>query len=446
MTAWKTVLGALPAHLMLPVFLMFAGALHAAQPAAEHEDAPEAAVRRGSLKDLPSKPTGAHLAKIKALGDNEWLDLGSPQADPKWGKARGRSWAPRAPYAPDLRGAFFFGEGPHGRVKPDGHYMDDLWFYDIHQHRWICVYPGIHAGEGYAKIRINEEGFEVGPDGYPLPIAQVGHAYCAVTYDTHRKCFMSAPTFQHYWKKAIKGRKEALDANRNRLVDKKHTSPWIYDTVEGNWDCFKTRAPRATCGAGAVLIYVPTVQKAFGYERWSSRMAWYDPQARNWAAIEPKGDRTPWHMDVNACYDSKRDRIYLGGGLWAKPAVKEGESALWAFDVKTETFSRLEPEVNPTPTNYATNTAMMFYDSANDAVVLFYHRSKGKRVRRIYAYLPEENKWEVVSENPPQLKRRGNPTWTGFYNPELNVHFMHVANDGRDNGTMWVYRYRQHER
>ena len=40
-----------------------------------------------------------------------------------------------------VRGAFLFGEGIHGYTKPDGHYMDDLWFYDIQGHRWICCYP-----------------------------------------------------------------------------------------------------------------------------------------------------------------------------------------------------------------------------------------------------------------------------------------------------------------
>ena len=112
----------------------------------------ETVERKGPLKDMPSEPKGEHLAKIAALGDNEWVDLGSPEPDPKWGKARGRSWSPVAPYAPDMRGAFFFGEGPHGMVKPDGHYMDDLWFYDVNQHRWVCVYPGIHAEEGYKEI------------------------------------------------------------------------------------------------------------------------------------------------------------------------------------------------------------------------------------------------------------------------------------------------------
>ena len=100
------------------------------------------ALRQGPLAGLPSQP-GAHLEKIRALGDNQWLNLGSPAADPKWGKACGRSWSPLAPYASDLRGAFFFGEGIHGHVKEDGRYMDDLWFYDVNGHRWICVYPGI---------------------------------------------------------------------------------------------------------------------------------------------------------------------------------------------------------------------------------------------------------------------------------------------------------------
>lgn len=39
----------------------------------------------------PSAP-GKHLDKIKALRDGQWLDLGAPAPDPKWGKARGRSW------------------------------------------------------------------------------------------------------------------------------------------------------------------------------------------------------------------------------------------------------------------------------------------------------------------------------------------------------------------
>src|SRR5437660_3714926 len=76
--------------------------------------------RRGPLAGLPSRP-GETVEKIKRLGDNQWLKLGAPAADPKWGVARGRSWGGKSMVAaPDLRGAFFCGEGPHALVKPDG--------------------------------------------------------------------------------------------------------------------------------------------------------------------------------------------------------------------------------------------------------------------------------------------------------------------------------------
>src|ERR1700678_2160536 len=101
--------------------------------------------KNGLLADLPSKP-GKHIEKIKGLGDNEWLNLGVPAADPKWGKARGSAWGAKAlMLAPDLRGAFLFGEGVHAYVKPDGHIMDDLWFYDINTHAWICLHPGMNT-------------------------------------------------------------------------------------------------------------------------------------------------------------------------------------------------------------------------------------------------------------------------------------------------------------
>ena len=77
--------------------------------------------KKAPLAELPSK-SGAHIEKIKAMGDNQWLNLGAPAADPKWGKARGSSWGAKALIlAPDKRGAFLFGEGVHAYVKPDGH-------------------------------------------------------------------------------------------------------------------------------------------------------------------------------------------------------------------------------------------------------------------------------------------------------------------------------------
>src|SRR3954453_12729716 len=148
--------------------------------------------RKGPLAGLPSK-RGAHLGKIEALGDNEWLDLGAPAADPKWGKARGRSWSSNMPYAPDLRGGFVFGEGVHAYVKPDGRYMNDLWFYDANAHRWVCLYPGIEVKTIARRIKekeltLNEHGLLVEKDGQPLPPLLI-HAYGYLGYDPDRRQF-----------------------------------------------------------------------------------------------------------------------------------------------------------------------------------------------------------------------------------------------------------------
>jgi len=98
------------------------------------------------LSDLPSEP-GPHIEKIKQLKGGEWLNLGSPAPDEKWGRARGAPWGAEAlDLAPDLRGAFRAGEGRHAYVKPNGFGQDDYWFYDLNAHQWICLYPGTDTG------------------------------------------------------------------------------------------------------------------------------------------------------------------------------------------------------------------------------------------------------------------------------------------------------------
>src|SRR5689334_20330363 len=114
----------------------WAGALPAEAPKGGRVEAP------APLAGLPSAP-GPHLSKVEALAANTWLNLGSPAADPKWGKGRGRSWGAHMPYAPDLKAAFLFGEGVHTWWnKQNNRYMDDLFVYDVPGHRWVCAYPG----------------------------------------------------------------------------------------------------------------------------------------------------------------------------------------------------------------------------------------------------------------------------------------------------------------
>src|ERR1700722_5153480 len=131
--------------------------------------------KKGPLAELPSKQ-GTHIEKIKAMSDNEWLNLGVPAADPKWGKARGSAWGAKALIlAPDKRGAFLFGEGVHAFIKPDGHVMDDLWFYDINTHAWICLYPGTNPNSFTQRVNdkellIDNNGQLIDKEKQPIPV------------------------------------------------------------------------------------------------------------------------------------------------------------------------------------------------------------------------------------------------------------------------------------
>ena len=122
------------------------------------------------LAGLPSAP-GPHIAKLEALGDNSWLELGPPAPDPEWGRARGRAWTGVMPFAPSLGGAFLYGEGVHGWFdRETGRYMDGLWFYDLMAHRWITVRPGTDV-RNPPELIVNDEGFMAFPSGEPAPIA-----------------------------------------------------------------------------------------------------------------------------------------------------------------------------------------------------------------------------------------------------------------------------------
>jgi hypothetical protein len=387
-------------------------------------------VTQGPLAGLPSQ-AGPHIQKIKALGDNAWLDLGAPAADPKWGKARGRSWSCAMPLAVELRGAFLFGEGVHGFVKPDGHFMDDLWFYDLNAHRWICCYPGLDGKK--LPFRVSGDGLTTTPEGRPLPIASQGHGYQMVTYEPGQRKFLSMPcpagyytAFNKKWKELVKDR----PAPRPQGL-----SPWAFDVDTGQWERRVTSTKSPPSSFGDVLLYVPTRKQIFF---WHGQEVWfYDPAKNAWSRAAAKGPRPPFGIDPTACYDARRDRIYMGGGSY--PVAPAGSNALWVYDLKTDTW--LNPQSKGSAggsTSYATNNAMMTYDSANDVVLLFRHKGD-KGALGVFVYDPQANAW---SDGPVAPLKATGQCQSGFFDPELNVQFIFGAGDSNDNGTVWIYRYK----
>jgi hypothetical protein len=386
-----------------------------------------------NLSALPSKP-GPHADRIAALGDDAWLDLGQPAADPKWGVARGRSWTPKMAFAPDLRAAFLYGEGVHAYRKPDGHFMDDLWAYDANAHRWICLYPGTSSKA--PNVTLDRRGFTVAPDGMPVPIAQMAHGYEGMTYDTDAGRFVFVPCESPYSRDWLKTKANLpwpgpeLDRKRIRAC------PWLFDPRTGKWDRRLAPGPFPDgTNMESVVQYVPSKKQVFFMH---VKEVWFhDPAAHVWTAAKAKGPPPPFGIDSVACHDVKRDRIYVGGGAY--PSA----NALWIYDVKTNTWIDPQPAGQPGKgnPNYGGGSAAMQYDAANDLVVLTLYRAQAER-RGIYLYDPEANRWTTEPRPlPKELTERR--MLNAFYDPLWNVHFFHAAGDSDANGTMWVYRVKR---
>jgi hypothetical protein len=56
---------------------------------------------------------------------------------------------------------------------------------------------------------------------------------------------------------------------------------------------------------------------------------------------------------------------------------------------------------------------------------------------------PATQTWQAKTLAIPEAARK--KCWRGFYCPSVKAHFFYAANDSRDNGPMWVYRFKRTE-
>ena len=398
--------------------------------------------KKGPLAELPSKP-GAHIEKIKALGDNQWLHLGVPAPDPKWGKARGSSWGAKALIlAPDLRGAFLFGEGVHAYVKPDGHSMDDLWFYDINKHAWTCLYPGMNTKTLTQRVKdkeliIDENRQLIDNEKQPIPLHTLCHAWGYLTYDSDRKkfAFLSWNTGDQIPRYFLGGEKqmdEGLKLLEEQMKGKKKAifSPWFYDVASSKFERSPANNPTAINAGGFPQFHYLLSKKQF-FAVGSDTVAIFDPTKNQWSDAKPKGP-SPKGYDACGCFDSKRNRFYRNDGDGSK-----GEG-LMAYDLEGNSWSHLKP-TGTAPEAANTNAAFYEYDGRLDVVVAIHFKGK---TTGIIVYDPKTNSWADPLPFPADGPKFGFAANT-CYDRELNVYLCHVAGDSNDNGVVWVYRFKK---
>jgi hypothetical protein len=392
----------------------------------------------GPLEGLPSE-AGPHVATIEALGDGAWTSLGTPTADPTFGVARGRSWGGRALVsASALRGAFYTGEGKHAFVKPDGYGMDDIFFYDINQNRWIAVYPGMHTQSFNQRVQdgellIDDNGQLVDADAQPIPMHTLIHAWDFLTFDPAKQkfVFLAGNGMGRYYLPGEAAMEEGLTALEAVQATKTAPpmSPWFYDITTAKFEHspITTELPLAVENWNTtygVFDYLPTQQRYFYGS--AEGVSYYDPASLAWSVANDSGPR-PTGYDVGGCYDEKRDRMYVGAG--------DG-SGFHIYDLATETWSKSAS--GGAPGNLGTNVSSVLYDVANDVVTVLQYDAKA-----IFVYSPSANSWSSTPMSSEMLSSVSGPRFNAFYDAQINAYFVHAAGDSEDNGMMWVYRYKK---
>lgn len=407
------------------------------------------------LANLPSAP-GNHIAKIKALGDGEWLDLGEPTPDPKWGAAPGRAYTNKMAYAPDLVGGFLQGEGVHGAYGSgprDGYYNDDVFFYDLMAHRYICLYPGTRLAD--LQVQRDEQGFIADKSGQNFPIAIAVHGYECLSYNPQTREFMTLQTGSPY-SREIRSRLTEM-VGESPLEGRKEggKSPYFYSVESDRW--FR----RLVTGTGPqthlthALTFIPSINQTVQYQR-GTDFWFYDHAKVAWEKKTATGGR-PTTVDGRPsregtlCYDSRRDRLYLFN--------RDCLTIPWAYDIQKNELIDLQAknQFYPPSNSYeegkiaiGSTASGAHYDSAADVVVMRLSIKQGTGDPRnipatrlgLAVYDPAANAWEKDPIPLPEAaQRRG--AWNSFYSPELNVHVFHIAGDSRTNGTVVVYRHRR---
>lgn len=428
--------------LSLLLGIVSAGPVDAAQDGAGH----------GRLAELRSA-AGPQVARIRAMKAGEWLLLGAPAPDPKWRPAPGRSYTNKMAYAPDRIGAFLFGEGVHGKYgegKRAGHYNDDVFFYDLMAHRYICVYPGTKTAD--FMVTRDDRGFLADADGQNPPIAIAVHGYECSCYIPETHEFITLLTGSPYSQKIQQRLNAMVKDHALHGLKPGGMHPFFYDTTSDRWLRRLAVGRGPVTGFADALVYVPTLKKTFLYQRGGTFWV-YDQQKPSWTQLTPKGERPSTAGGKAAhegtlCYDSRRDRLYLFN--------RDQASVPWAYDCRTNTFVDLQArnQFYPSSNTYEQGKLMMgstssnvHYDTVADVVVLRARIKKGVGDPRnlngtdlgLAIYDPAKNEWSQDQVRMPADTPTG--SWNSFCSPELNVHVFHIAGDGRTNGQILLYRH-----
>ena len=316
--------------------------------------------------------------------------------------------------------------------------MDDVWLYDINAHRWVAVYPGTDTNTfnrqvSQGEIFIDGHGQVAHRSGTLLPVHVLVHAWDFLSYDTHRHrfVFLAGSGLGRYYLPgldAIETGLKTLEAQRASTTIPP-LSPWSYDAATHRFGRDLAQNEQPDVGGHPTFVYVPERDSYF--VAGSRGVATFDLATRRWTKLADQGRRPPGY-DHGGCLGTRRQRLYMGSGS----AEAEG---LFVFDIPSSTWRHVEAEGQPR--RFRTNEAALVYNESADRLTIFHRKD-----RKLYVFNPGNERWTTVPLHDAVLNSVPYGALSAFYDPVLDVYFVFLAADSRDNGIMWVYRHPQASR
>lgn len=309
------------------------------------------------------------------------------------------------------------------------------------------LYPGTDTKTFSRRVKdkelvIDGDGQLIDKDRRPVPVHQLVHAWGYLAYDSDRRKFAfpswngtTGNPIPRYFLGGEKQMDEGVKLLEGHLKDKKKRvfSPWFYDVASGRFE--RSPVDNTTiinAGGFPQFHYVPSKKQFFAVG--SGTVVIYEPAKNQWADAKPRGP-SPKGYDAGGGYDSKRGRFYRNDGDDSK-----GEG-LMAYDIEGNAWSHLKPKgTAPPPAN--TNAAFYEYDARLDLVVAIHFKGK---LPGVFVYDPKSNSWADPIPFPadrPKFQFAANT----FFDREWNAYFCLAAGDSKDDGVLWVYRYKKWSR